>query len=97
MSKRTDTKLKAVGVEVDRQKTDTAKPKPKPRADTKQAKLIEMLKAPNGATIAEIGTAINWLPHTVRGAMSGALKKRQGLSIVSEKIEERGRVYKIKT
>ena len=97
MSKRTDTKLKAVGVEVDRQKTDTAKPKPKPRAGTKQARLIEMLKAPNGATIAEIVTTLDWQPHSVRGAMSGALKKRQGLSIVSAKIEERGRVYKIKT
>jgi len=97
MSKLTDPKNKAVRVEVETQKTDTAKPKPKPRAGTKQAKLIEILKAPDGATIAEIAKDVNWQPHTIRGAMSGALKKRLGLSIVSEKIKERGRVYKIET
>jgi len=69
--------------------------KPKPRTGTKQAMLIGMLEAPDGATIAEIAKATNWLPHTVRGAMSGALKKRLGLTITSEKVEGRGRTYKI--
>jgi hypothetical protein len=38
--------------------------------------------------------ATGWQSHTVRGAMAGALKKRLGLTITSEK-EERGRVYRI--
>jgi len=83
----------AIGVEPVTAQPDPAKPKP--RAGTKQAMLIEMLKAPEGATIAEIAKPTNWLPHTVRGAMSGALKKRLGLTITSEKVEGRGRTYKI--
>lgn len=68
-----------------------------PRHGTKQAKLIEMLRRPKGATIAEIATATGWQPHTVRGAMSGALKKRLGLEISSEKVQGRGRVYSLPT
>jgi hypothetical protein len=67
------------------------------RADTKQARLIAMLKAPKGATIAEIIDATGWQAHTVRGALSGALKKKLGLNVTSEKVEGRGRVYRIAT
>ena len=45
-----------------------------PRTGTKQATLIEMLRTEGGATIAEIVAALEWQPHTARGAMSGALK-----------------------
>ena len=38
-----------------------------------------MLRAEGGATIDEIVAATGWQPHTVRGAMSGALKKKLGL------------------
>ena len=66
-----------------------------PREGTKQARLIAMLSAPDGATIEEITTALTWAPHTCRGAMSGALKKRLGLTITSRTDDQRGRVYKI--
>ncbi len=66
------------------------------RRPSKQAMLIEMLEAPDGATIAQIVEATGWLPHTVRGAISSALKKKLGLNVLSEKVEGRGRVYKIK-
>ncbi len=65
------------------------------RKGTKQETLIEMLRAEDGATIEEIVDATGWLPHTVRGAMSGALKKKLGLTITSEKVEGRGRVYRL--
>ena len=65
------------------------------RADSKQARLIEMLKRPDGVTIDEVVKALKWQPHTVRGAMAGALKKKLGLKIESEKTEERGRFYRI--
>lgn len=65
------------------------------RKGTKQETLIEMLRAKGGATIDEIVEATGWQAHTVRGAMSGALKKKLGLTITSEKIEGRGRVYGI--
>jgi hypothetical protein len=66
-----------------------------PREGTKQAALIAMLHAPEGATIDEIATALEWAGHTVRGAMAGALKKKLGLTITSEKVLDRGRIYKI--
>ena len=65
------------------------------RAGTKQAMLIEMLRADTGATIDEIVAATGWLPHTVRGAVAGALKKKLGLDVTSDKVEGRGRVYKL--
>jgi len=66
-----------------------------PREGTKQATLIAMLRAPDGATIEEIMAATCWQSHTVRGAMAGALKKKLGLEVTSEKVEGRGRVYKL--
>ena len=95
----TDTGLAAIGIETDKaadSPAEDAAPKPRtPREGTKQATLIAMLRAPDGATIAEIMDATGWQSHTVRGAMSGALKKKLGLEITSEKVDDRGRVYHI--
>ena len=71
---------------------------PKPvaiRAGTKQAQIIALLQRPEGASIVEIVEATGWLAHSARGLISGGLKKKLGLSITSEKIQARGRVYKI--
>ena len=75
------------------------KPRKEPtvRKDSKQAQLIAMLRRAKGATIAEIVEAFDWQPHTVRGVIAGALKKKLGLEVVSEKSERRGRVYRIDT
>lgn len=73
----------------------TARPQRALRANTKQAALIAMLRAPEGATLTEIVAATNWLPHTARGALAGAIKKRLGLTLLSEVDDERGRVYRI--
>jgi hypothetical protein len=54
-----------------------------------------MLKRPEGATIEQIVAATGWQPHTVRGAFAGALKKRLGITVNSEKVDGRGRVYRI--
>ena len=56
--------------------------------------MIAMLKRPEGATVEQIAEAMGWARHTVRGAMAGALKKKLGLTITSEKIDGR-RVYRI--
>lgn len=74
--------------------TDTAKPVAI-RAGTKQAQIIAMLQRPEGATIAEMVEATSWQSHTVRGSISGALKKKLGLPITAEKVEGRGTVYRI--
>ncbi len=96
----TNTGLAAIGIETDRSEakpTEDAAPKTRtPREGTKQAKLIAMLRAESGATIEEIVAALDWQAHTARGAMSGALKKKLGLTITSEKVDGRGRVYAIR-
>ena len=74
----------------------SAAPAPrKTRDDTKQAQLIAMLRRKEGATIAQIVAATGWQPHTVRGAFAGALKKKLGLTVTSEKVEGVGRVYRL--
>ena len=64
------------------------------RAGSKQARIIGLLQRPEGATIDQMANAMGWQRHTVRGLISGALKKKLGLDIVSEKTD-RGRCYRI--
>ena len=76
----------------------TGKPKQAPhrkREGTKQATLIDMLRRKQGATIAQIAEATGWQNHTIRGAIAGALKKKLGLTVLSEKPEDGDRVYHI--
>ena len=67
------------------------------RAESKQALVIEMLKRPEGATIAQIMEATGWQQHTVRGTLAGTLKKRMGLTITSSKEAGGQRVYRIES
>jgi Protein of unknown function (DUF3489) len=60
---------------------EVAPKKPTPRAGTKQGTMIEMLKRPEGATVEQIAAATGWQHHTIRGAISGALKKKLGLNV----------------
>lgn len=69
--------------------------RPTPRAGTKQAQIITLLQRPEGATIAEIVAATGWQAHSARGMISGALKKKLGLPITSEKIDGRGTVHRL--
>ncbi|MBO6885466.1 MAG: DUF3489 domain-containing protein [Marivita sp.] len=104
----TNAGLAAIGIEADHAPTEdpeyvtpteqTAAPKTRiPREGTKQAKLIAMLRAPDGATIEEIMVALDWAAHTIRGAMAGALKRKLGLKVTSHKVDGRGRVYRLPT
>lgn len=72
-----------------------AAPPRRVRQGTKQAALIAMLEAPEGASVAEISAALGWQPHTVRAALSHALPRRLGLAVSSQKEEGRGRVYRL--
>jgi uncharacterized protein DUF3489 len=65
------------------------------RAGTKQGKLLELLRRKTGATIEEMIAATSWQPHSVRGAISGLIKKKLGLAVTAEVIEGRGRVYRV--
>lgn len=76
-------------------KASTGRSAPAPRAGTKQALLIDLLKRKDGATIHEAIEATGWQAHSVRGAISGTLKKKLGFHVTSEPVEDRGRVYRI--
>jgi Protein of unknown function (DUF3489) len=64
-------------------------------SDTKHARIIAMLRAPAGATIAAIITVTDWQQHSVRGFLAGVVRKKLGLNLISE-LTDKGRVYRIK-
>jgi hypothetical protein len=76
--------------------TGSATPKPIAiRAGTKQAEIIALIQRPQGASISEIVEVTGWAAHSARGMISGGVKKKLGLPIISEKVDQRGTVYKI--
>jgi hypothetical protein len=66
-----------------------------PRAESKGAKILELIGRPKGASLAEIVKATDWKKHSIRGFLSTAAKKH-GLKIESTKTEAGDRVYQVK-
>jgi Protein of unknown function (DUF3489) len=64
------------------------------RAGSKLEQIVTLLRRPSGATIEQLVTATGWQSHSVRGAISGSLKKKLGLAIVSDK-SDGPRVYRL--
>ena len=99
----TDAGLLAIGIEpvvaqatvaIRIHATEAPVPKrPVPRTGTKQALLIALLQAPDGATMEAMIAATGWQVHSLRGVMSGALGKKMGLTVTSAKEDGKCRVY----
>ena len=66
------------------------------REGSKTAKVVDLLKRPNGATLKEVMKATGWQPHSVRGFISGTLGKKMGLTVISTKAEDGERTYSLK-
>jgi hypothetical protein len=64
------------------------------RPASKQARVIAMLRATAGVSIAAIMKATGWQQHSVRGFFAGVVRKKLGLTLVSQKIDGK-RVYRI--
>ena len=65
------------------------------RAESKQARIIAMLRSSSGATIDAMADAAGWQQHSVRGFLAGIVRKKLGLNLVSMD-GDNGRVYRIK-
>ena len=78
-----------------RTKPDVAKPKAA-RGGSKTAKILNLLQRPGGATSKELMKATGWLPHSVRGFLSGTVRKKLGLTVTSSTGEEGERTYSVK-
>ena len=65
------------------------------REGSKTAKVLALLRRPNGATLKELMRATNWQPHSVRGFLSGTIGKKLGLAVSSVKGEDGERTYSV--
>ena len=66
------------------------------RDGSKMAKVLDLLKRPEGVTAKELMKATGWQPHSVRGFLSGTVGKKMGLTVVSTKGEDGERSYSVK-
>ncbi len=64
------------------------------RAESKQARIIAMLRTPGGATIEAMVHASGWQQHSVRGFLAGVVRKKFDLNLISE-ADESGRIYRV--
>ncbi len=74
-------------------KPHSAKPQPAP-ARTKAAQVLAALQQPGGTTIDDLIRATGWQAHSVRGFLSGTVRKKLGLTLTSE-TGPKGRIYRV--
>lgn len=66
----------------------------KAETESKQSRVIGLLQSPKGTTIAAMMKATGWQQHSVRGFLTGVVRKRLKLKLDSEKIDGK-RIYRI--
>jgi hypothetical protein len=73
-----------------------ARPAVSARERSKAAKVLDLLRRPDGASLKELMKATGWLAHSVRGFLSGTIAKRMKLNLVSAKSEDGERRYSVR-
>ena len=76
-------------------KTKLAKQSSAPKRGSKTAKILALLKGPGGVSLMQLQKATDWRAHSVRGFLSGAVKKKMGLRLISAKLADGTRTYRI--
>lgn len=66
-----------------------------PANASKQQRCLDLLARRDGATLAELVAATEWQPHSVRGFLSGTVKKKLGLTLVSSRDDNGSRRYRL--
>jgi Protein of unknown function (DUF3489) len=66
------------------------------RDASKSAKVLDLLKRPDGTTLKELMKATGWQAHSMRGFLSGTVGKKMGLTVASAKGEDGERSYSVK-
>lgn len=62
---------------------------------SKRDVLLKLLRSNKGATIGEMQKVTGWQPHSVRGFLSGSVKKALGLTVKSEVGSDGARRYSV--
>jgi hypothetical protein len=62
---------------------------------SKQQLCLELLRRPDGARVEELQAATGWQPHSVRGFLSGTVKKKLGLTLISDRAGNGSRRYRV--
>ena len=66
-----------------------------PQRGSKTAKILALLKGPGGASLQQLQKATGWQAHSVRGFLSGTLKKKMGLRVDSAQLPDGRRTYRV--
>ena len=66
-----------------------------PRRGSKTPKILTLLRRPGGASLPQLQKATDWQAHSVRGFLSGAVKKKMGLRVISAKLADGTRSYRV--
>jgi hypothetical protein len=86
-----------------RKTTGSTPPRPRSKPSAKSSTAVQFSKSetirglltrPGGASISELSEATGWQAHSVRGYLSGTLKKKLGLNLVTEN-DDSGRRYRL--
>ena len=94
-AKKAAKQAKAAPKKQDKEKVAKVKEAKVPREFSKKNIVLDLLRRPKGATMAEIAKATDWQNHSIRGFISGQLTKKMGLAVESTKNEAGGRSYRI--
>ncbi len=76
-------------------KPKTAAPRGRQRPQTKKQIAVSLLQRSKGASIAEMQRAMGWQEHSVRGFLAATVKKMQGVTLISEKLDAGPRRYRV--